>query len=81
MVIKRWACDRCKTEYGEDGGESTITFLVDRSVNGAGSMENDFESVDLCFLCIAFLLRNAPKILGVDVYEGGRKLIAAARKK
>ncbi len=46
-------CDRCKRDHEH---AQAVTAWVDRKMDAAGSMENIFDSVDLCPKCLKVMV-------------------------
>ena len=44
-------CDRCGAKHAE-----TIQVFIDRRMGAAGSMDDEYDSVDLCAACMAMEL-------------------------
>ncbi len=53
MTIRTIICDACKAE-----GAREISYFVDRRMDAAGSMENEYETIDLCHAHMAALLNE-----------------------
>ena len=66
-------CDRC----GKDGAQ-TISACVDRVSDAAGSMENEWDSVDLCPDCLYPVVGDLLATLG---YEERKDFMREMRKK
>jgi len=52
MTVKTILCDCCKAPDAQ-----SVQYFVDRRMDAAGSMENEYESIDLCVKCMADLMR------------------------
>ena len=50
MIEKKVYCDCCKHIIVEDRG--SFSLRIDRSMNGAGSMEDDYSNGDFCLICV-----------------------------
>lgn len=61
MTVKTIFCDVCKEE-----GALTSHFYVDRAMDGAGSMSDDLEPMDLCIKCSWAAYKLAEKHLSFD---------------
>ena len=66
-------CDRCGDE-----GAKTAAIFVDRKMDGAGSMENEYEYADLCHKCALVMVEKLTKLLPPIGREG---IVAETRKK
>jgi hypothetical protein len=60
MIEQIYFCDKCAAEIGNTRLEpvlnliarSTLTVWVDRKMDGAGSMEDEYETILLCQCCM-----------------------------
>lgn len=53
MTIKTTICDCCKASDAKQ-----VTYFVERKMDAAGSMGNEYEYLDLCSVCMAELLSS-----------------------
>jgi hypothetical protein len=73
-------CDVC----GKQGAQ-TLSVWVNRTMDGAGSMENDYETVDLChehsISLLKKILNSRGGVTGTTSYEYNQKLVSDIRAK
>ncbi len=50
-------CDRCNDEVAIDEHIS-LSFVIDRKLDASGSIDNEFEYIDLCNVCASIELEG-----------------------
>lgn len=76
-------CDKCKQKMSTSADLFYITAQIGRSSDAAGSMNNDYASVEICSTCVSGYVKHLHRTLNemADEYYGGQYAAGALFEK